>query len=180
MPLVRAALDKAQVRPDGVQAVLVGLGPGSYTGIRSSIALAQGWQLARGARVGGVSSVECLIAQAQAQGQLGRVSIVIDAQRQELYLATYEIHGGERRLIEPLHIASREQVRASLQANGSVLVGPEVTKWFSEGIVLVPEAQTLPRLEIAGGGWIRGEELTPIYLRDVSFLKAPPPRIIPP
>ena len=71
--------------------IAVGLGPGSYTGIRVAISMAQGWQLARGVKLLGVSSAECLAAQAQAEKIFGRVNVVIDAQRNEFYLATYEI-----------------------------------------------------------------------------------------
>ena len=74
--------------------IAVGLGPGSYTGIRAAIAMAQGWQLARGVKLLGVSSAEALAAQAQAENIFGRVNLVIDAQRGEFYLATWEISGG--------------------------------------------------------------------------------------
>ena len=59
--------------------IAVGLGPGSYTGIRAAIAVAQGWQLARGIKLLGINSVECLAAQAQAGKIFGRVNVVIDA-----------------------------------------------------------------------------------------------------
>ena len=49
--------------------------------------MAQGWQLARGVKLLGVSSAECLAAQAQAEKIFGRVNVVIDAQRNEFYLA---------------------------------------------------------------------------------------------
>jgi len=46
--LVERALAEAKVERGQIECVAVGLGPGSYTGIRGAIALAQGWQLARG------------------------------------------------------------------------------------------------------------------------------------
>src|ERR1041385_8281753 len=64
---------------EDVECLVVGLGPGSYGGIRSAIALAQGWQLARGTRLLGLSTVSCLAAQAQAAGQTGLLQILIDA-----------------------------------------------------------------------------------------------------
>ena len=45
--LVEEALRQAQLDREQIECLAIGLGPGSYTGIRSAIALAQGWQLAR-------------------------------------------------------------------------------------------------------------------------------------
>ena len=47
---------------EAIEAIAVGLGPGSYTGIRAAIALAQGWQLAREVKTLGVSSVAAMAA----------------------------------------------------------------------------------------------------------------------
>ncbi len=92
--LTEEALRKGQVEREEIECVAVGIGPGSYTGIRAAIALAQGWQLARGVRLLAISSAECLAAQGQAEGLLGRVEVVIDAQRNEFYLAGYDISAG--------------------------------------------------------------------------------------
>ena len=66
--LVEDALRQAQLDREQIECLVVGLGPGSYTGISLAIALAQGWQLARPVKLLGVSSAECLAAQAQAAG----------------------------------------------------------------------------------------------------------------
>jgi len=44
--LIAAALERAQVQRAAIRRLAVGLGPGSYAGIRTAIAVAQGWQLA--------------------------------------------------------------------------------------------------------------------------------------
>ena len=48
-----------------------------------------------------------LAAQAQAEKIFGRVNVVIDAQRGEFYLASWEISASERRLVSPLKSRSR-------------------------------------------------------------------------
>ena len=125
-----------------------------------------------------VSSVECLAAQSQAKNIFGRVNIVIDAQRDELYLAGYEIAPGTREEIEPLHLASLGEVRSRFAARQR-MVGPEVHRWFAEGEVLFPAAARLAQLASGRSDFIDGEKLEPIYLREPSFVKAPPPRVIP-
>ena len=178
LALVDAALREARVEREEIACLAVGLGAGSYTGIRSAIAIAQGWQLARSVRLLGVCTVECLAAQAQADGILGRVNIVIDAQRQEFYSARYEIAATERREVERLHLAAFEEVERHSRA-GEILIGPEVTQWFPAGRVLFPDAATLGWLASARTDFVQGENLEPIYLRQTSFVKAPPPRVLP-
>jgi len=176
--LIEAALRQAQLDRAQIECLVVGLGPGSYNGMRLAIALAQGWQLARPVKLLGISSVECLAAEAQAEGITGRVEIVIDAQRNEFYLAGYDLGPQTRREAEPLRLVSLAEVQARQQAGGLIL-GPEVTKWFPTGRTLFPRAGTLGRLARDRTDFVAGEHLEPIYLRETRFVKAPPPRILP-
>jgi tRNA threonylcarbamoyl adenosine modification protein YeaZ len=176
--LVEDALRQAQLDRAQIECLAIGLGPGSYNGMRLAIALAQGWQLARPVKLLGISSVECLAAQAQAEGISGRVEIVIDAQRNELYLAGYELGPQARREIEPLRLSALADAQARQQA-GATLIGPEVTKWFPAGRVIFPRAATLGRLARDRTDFVAGERMEPIYLRETRFVKAPPPRTVP-
>ena len=177
--LVEGALRQAQLDRGQVECLVVGLGPGSYTGIRLAIALAQGWQLAAPVKLLGISSAECLAAQAQAEGIVGRVGIVIDAQRNEFCLAAYDVGPQARREIEPLRLATFAEVQACQQA-GALLIGPEVTKWFPGGRLLFPRAATLGHLARDRADFVAGERLEPIYLRETRFVKAPLPRRLAP
>jgi tRNA threonylcarbamoyl adenosine modification protein YeaZ len=172
--LVEAALREAKFDRGQVECLAIGLGPGSYNGIRLAIALAQGWQLAAPVKLLGISSAECLAAEAQTEGIVGRVEIVIDAQRNEFYLAAYDLGPKAGREIEPLRLATFGEVQARQQA-GAVLIGPEVTKWFPSGRVLFPRAASLGQLALGRTDFLAGERLEPIYLRETRFVKAPPP-----
>jgi tRNA threonylcarbamoyl adenosine modification protein YeaZ len=174
--MVESALREAGLEREQVDCLAVALGPGSYAGIRSAIALAQGWQLALGTRTVGVSSVECLAARAQAEKIFGRVGVVIDAQRGEFYLAVYEISAGTFRETEPLRLAARADVD---RLAGSIIVGPEAARWPSAGRALFPDAELIGRLAVTRRDFESAAKLEPIYLRETSFVKAPPPRIIP-
>ena len=176
--LVEAALRQAQLDRTQIECLVVGLGPGSYNGIRLGIALAQGWQLARPVKLLGISTAECLAAEAQAEGIFGRVQVVIDAQRGEFYLAGYDLSAEMSREIEPLRLATLPEVQACHQAGG-LIIGPEVTNWFPGSRVLFPRAATLGRLAQGRTDFVPGEKLEPIYLRATQFVKAPPPRIVP-
>ncbi|MCX6930574.1 MAG: tRNA (adenosine(37)-N6)-threonylcarbamoyltransferase complex dimerization subunit type 1 TsaB [Verrucomicrobia bacterium] len=176
--LIEDALRQAQLDRAQIECLAIGLGPGSYNGMRLAIALAQGWQLARPVKLLGISSVECLAAQAQAEGIFGRVEVVIDAQRNEIYLAGYDLSPQARRVVEPLRLATPAEAQARKQAGG-LLIGPEVTKWFPGSRVLFPRAATLGQLAQDRTDFVAGERIEPIYLRETSFVKAPPRRIVP-
>ena len=178
LSLVEAALNAAGFERENVDCLAVGLGPGSYNGIRSAIAVAQGWQLARGTRILGIRSVESLAAQARIEKIHGQVNIVIDAQRSEFYLARYEVSGSGFRELAPLRLAAREEILALVRA-GEIVLGPEMTNEWSAARQLFPDAAMVGQLASQRTDFVPGERLEPIYLRETRFVKAPPPRIIP-
>jgi len=168
--LIEKVLAAAKISRGEIEAIAVGLGPGSYTGIRAAIALAQGWQLATDVKLLGVSSVEALAAQAQAANIFGRVNAVVDAQRGEFYLAGWEIAGAQCAEISPLKIVPAAEI-AARKAAGEICVGPEMEPpWF-------PSAATVARRAAGRTDFVPGDKLEPVYLRAVSFVKAPPSRV---
>jgi tRNA threonylcarbamoyl adenosine modification protein YeaZ len=176
--MIEKVLAETGVARGEIDTLVVGLGPGSYTGIRAAIALAQGWQLANGVRLLGIGSVEAIVARAQADRLTGRVSVVIDAQRNEFYLATHDLTATGWTAVERLQIVSLPQVQARADA-GHLLVGPEITRWFPHGRVIQPTAATLTELARGRTDFVTGDRLEPIYLRETTFVKAPPARLIP-
>ena len=112
--LIDDALRAAHLEREQVECVALGLGPGSYTGIRAAISVAQGWELGSAGKTKllGISSADCLAAQAHAAGMLGRVVVVVDAQRKEFYLADYELSAEGWREVVPLRLAPFPQPRS--------------------------------------------------------------------
>src|SRR5262245_61294087 len=87
--LIEQVLRDAGREREDVEAIAIGLGPGSYTGIRMAISIGQGWRLARGTRLVGISTTDVLAEQARARGIRGPLHIAIDAQRGEFYHASF-------------------------------------------------------------------------------------------
>jgi len=170
--LIEAALREAELEREQIETLAIGLGPGSYTGVRVALAIAQGWQLARGVRLSGASSMDALAAQAQAERLFGRVNAIVDAQRNEFYLATYEISEHGWNAIGPLRMVTAGATQSSAGAQG-ISIGPEVTRWFDGGRTMYPRAATLARLAVQQDGFVGGEKLEPIYLREANFTKTP-------
>ena len=82
---VDEALDAAGVGWDEVTRLAVGVGPGSFTGLRIGIATARGLAQARGLEVVGVSTLEALARGADAESVLA----VLDARRGEAFAAAF-------------------------------------------------------------------------------------------
>ena len=96
LTLIDEALKKANLDRTAIETIALGIGPGSYTGIRSAIATAQGWQLARYTNLLPISSAEILAATVAATGHRGEAQILIYAQRNEFFHATWQIE-------DPIH-----------------------------------------------------------------------------
>ena len=171
--MIETVLREAGLEREQIDVIAVGLGPGSYTGIRAALSIAQGWQLARGVKLLGISSAECLAAQAQSEKIFGRVNVVIDAQRNEFYRAAYEISQSAWKEIEPLQIMGLAEIESRANA-GEIWIGPEATRWFPSGRVIFPRARMLGRLAAGRNDFVSGDKLAPIYLRATNFVKAPP------
>ena len=162
--MIARALAGANLRREEIEAITVGLGPGSYTGIRAAIAIAQGWQLARPIKLTGISSVEAIAARARAGKIFGQVNVVMDAQRSEFYLATWNISENECREISPLKIVAAAEVEARKRA-GEICVGP------ATGMILFPTAAMVACLAEKRTDSTSDEKLEPIYLRVTNFVK---------
>jgi tRNA threonylcarbamoyladenosine biosynthesis protein TsaB len=171
--LIEQVLGKADLDRTEIDCLAVGLGPGSYTGVRVAISIAQGWQMARGIKLLGLCSADAIAERARLDGLTGRVTCAIDAQRQEFYVAVYDLSAVPARPIESLHIESLAQVKERA-ARGEMLVGPEHS--LPRNRLLFPEAGVLATLAASRTDFVPGEKLEPIYLRDATFVKAPSPR----
>jgi tRNA threonylcarbamoyl adenosine modification protein YeaZ len=173
--LIDEALREAGVRRREIGRLAIGRGPGSYSGIRAAIAIGQGWQLAFETKLAGVSSVAALAAQLQAEGMRGRCSIIVDAQRNECYAASYEFTSFGASEVRSLCIVPASELRREFEGGGTV-VGPEAARLLPGARTVYPAASWVARLAVQMPASPRGEEIEPLYLRETKFVKAPPLR----
>lgn len=169
LALIDEALKKASLDQTAIGTIALGIGPGSYTGIRSAIATAQGWQLARNANLLAIPSNEILAATARANGLRGETHFIIDAQRHEYYHATWNLTDETQTETGPLRIID-VATAAELDAHGPDSLG------FPTCEPLYPDATLLAQLAAHRTNYQPGETIEPIYLRPTEFTKAPPPR----
>jgi tRNA threonylcarbamoyl adenosine modification protein YeaZ len=154
-----------------VGAVAVGLGPGSFVGIRIGIATARGLAASVGLPAKGVCTLDAL---GRGVGREGDVLAVLDARRDEIFAALYAADG--ERLWEPF-VALPEDLaqRASELPEPPLAVGSGAVRFRDElasrGIEIPDDPDPVHRVaarhvcalaEVRSGG---EEPLEPIYLR---------------
>lgn len=176
--LVDQALRTAGVTREEIQLIAIGLGPGSYTGIRSSIALAQGLHLALGLPLTGIGSVDGLARSAWQHRIFGQLAIVVDAQRGEFYLAGYHSTDQAVTPTQPLRLVDRTTI-LHVRERGVTLLGADAASVSAGATLLRPEAAMIAQLASERSEPIAASDLEPIYLREPRFVKAPAPRPIP-
>lgn len=86
-----------------IRQIVVGCGPGSFTGVRIGIATAKGLACALGVPLYGVSTLDAVAYNAWLAGIRGNLCVVGDAMRHEIYPATY--------VLEDDCIAKQEQAQ---------------------------------------------------------------------
>ena len=86
-----------------IDEVVVGMGPGPFTGLRVGIAFAQSFALARGISVRGVCSIDAIAAQVDEKDFI----VTVDARRKEVYWARYKdgVRVGEPAVSFPADVA---------------------------------------------------------------------------
>jgi tRNA threonylcarbamoyladenosine biosynthesis protein TsaB len=90
LPLLRTLLESRELNLRDVDAIAAGVGPGSFTGVRTAISCAQGLALGAGKPAVGVPSLAALAWQARNLGAAGRIVTLLDARMGEMYGAVYE------------------------------------------------------------------------------------------
>ncbi len=91
-PAIKELFQYADLSPADVEGYAVGLGPGSFTGLRTGISLLKGMTMANPAPVVGVSSLEALAT--AAAGYKGTVLPLIDAKKAQVFTASFKAEDG--------------------------------------------------------------------------------------
>ncbi len=95
--LINDALKKSGLKIEKIGCLGVGVGPGSFTGLRIGISCVKGLSYALKLPVVGFSSLDS-IAYNVTEAMRGELAVIVDAKRGNLYSCFYKIEGYPRRL----------------------------------------------------------------------------------
>ena len=172
-PAIRELLTQAGWQIGDLDLIGVVEGPGSFTGLRVGIATAKTLAYACDAAVVSVNTLEAIARQAPLE--CGHVTAVLDAQRQQLFVARYEKTGHETSELAGTHIVAVDDLAASLSPDGYI-TGPGLKRVATNDLPckLVdagywePTATTVGQLclqRFSGGTRTTCWELVPRYYR---------------
>jgi tRNA threonylcarbamoyladenosine biosynthesis protein TsaB len=152
---IHGLLSEAGLRPADLDALTVGTGPGSFTGVRIGLATARALAFALDLPAAGVSTLDVLAA-----GAPGAVP-VIDAKRREVFALV----GGQARCVKPVELEP---------APGALCVGDGAVRYRSileeQGAVIPPDEsdQHVPRARFHASlarDFGPADAIEPLYLR---------------
>jgi len=173
------ALRRAGVAPADVQLLVVGAGPGAFTGLRIGLAAVQGLAMVTGARAIGVSALDALALAARAQhgDPAAPIDAWMDAQRGEVYAARYVAAATTADpIVLPVHqlldeLRGASDVPRLFIGDGAVQHRDAIARTFVTARVLEPPDALAPFLAMLGQRFAaRGEAgpphaLQPLYVR---------------
>jgi tRNA threonylcarbamoyladenosine biosynthesis protein TsaB len=95
IPVIEDLLARAGLRLEGLDAIVFGRGPGSFTGLRTAAAVAQGLGFGAGVAVLPLDTLLAVAEEAHALAGATRVVAMLDARMGEVYCAAYEREGDD-------------------------------------------------------------------------------------
>jgi tRNA threonylcarbamoyl adenosine modification protein YeaZ len=155
-PAIRDCLSQAGVRLADLGQIVVGLGPGPFTGLRVGVVTARVLASVAGVELRGVCSLDVVAAQFAGQSPPSDFVVATDARRREVYWAAYDADGRRRTgpaVSRPSDVPRRPAV------------GPAVDL-YPDQLLATPGPRALdPGVLAVRGPGLRDAGREPLYLR---------------
>ncbi|GAA6134465.1 tRNA (adenosine(37)-N6)-threonylcarbamoyltransferase complex dimerization subunit type 1 TsaB [Oceaniserpentilla sp. 4NH20-0058] len=95
-PVLNDVMSQAGLKPNQLDAIAFGKGPGSFTGLRIAASTAQGIGYACDIPLMGISTLQAMAQQAWIQDQQENVLAIMDARMNELYVGQYTLNSSNQ------------------------------------------------------------------------------------
>ncbi|KJF96399.1 hypothetical protein UB33_04575 [Photobacterium angustum] len=190
LPMVDTVLAEAGIKLNQLDALAYGQGPGSFTGVRIGIGIAQGLAFGADLPMVGVSTLAAMAQGTYRVHQADNVLSAIDARMGEIYWGQYQRKtDGDWQIIGVEQVIVPDALVESAQTESGIWLTAG-TAWevyvdtlaklpfeMQQGSVLYPDSQDmvhLAKFAFARGESVSAEVASPVYLRDtVTWKKLP-------
>ena len=171
---------QAKTTISAVDAIAFGRGPGSFTGVRVGVGVAQGIAFAREIPVIPISSLTVVAQGAADQFDIDNIAVAMDARMGEIYCASYQRENGIVKLVANERVCPPEQFgpENAMQWTGigtgwgvyEAILRQNFAKGLSQVSVehypLASSIIKLAQVEAEAGRLLPAEQAVPVYLRD--------------
>ncbi len=168
LPAAHAALGLAGTDVGEIERILVGVGPGTFTGIRIALAAARSLSLATGAALSRNSTLDALAAPALMSAGDADVLAVLDAKRRQVFARRFADEGGRG----GISCIAPEELSAGLPAGdvrrATLVVGDGAVRYREalSGIGRIPDDAS-PLHRVTAAGHVLSADLAPVPAREV-------------
>jgi tRNA threonylcarbamoyladenosine biosynthesis protein TsaB len=174
LPMISAALNEVGIKLNDLNGIAVGIGPGSFTGVRIACGVAQGLALGANLLVAGVSGLEAMAEEARVKFGAKRVVAALDARMKEIYAAAWEWNdaSGVWNAAVPIGVAPAAKWAERFAAFGEdwMAVGDVAEVWQAMPMrAMRPSAEFIGRLAVSKfqcGETLAPAEVLPLYIRN--------------
>ena len=165
LPSVHAALGLAGTNLSEVGRILVGIGPGTFTGIRIALATARSLALATGATLSKNTTLAALAAPALLSAEKPEVLAVLDAKRRQVFAQRFTGNGAHGEIL----CAAPDELLARLPVGNMPLVVGDGAARYREalsGLGRIPSDRS-PLHRVTAAGHVLSTDLTPVSPEEV-------------
>lgn len=172
LPSIQQGLQALGLQFADLDAIVFGRGPGSFTGLRTACAIAQGLALGAGKPLLPVDTLLAVAEEAREQHGLTDVMAVLDARMSEVYHAGYRWADGLWHATRALGLCAPEALQVpeglSVVGNAQAAYAERLAPQAAHRVAL-PTATALLRLAprlMADGHLVDASYALPLYIRD--------------
>ena len=165
LPALERLMEKAGLAPADIESVFVGIGPGSYTGLRVGLATALGLARGSAAPIYAVPSGETRVYAECEPGTTG--ALLLDARQGELYFAHYERTPDDVRVLVAPKVTTPSELGALLP-EAAVVLGDEAVAENEAVTGLDARTRENVRVPRQDGGFPRAAALLELGLARVA------------
>lgn len=129
MPMIENMLKLSEIEVKDIDAIGICVGPGSFTGLRIGMATAKAMAHVNNIPLIGVNSLEILGANMDLCDK--KICAILDAQRNQVYMNTYELENNKIKELDEINIMPIDDLLEKLSASNEewVIVGEAVYKY---------------------------------------------------